>query len=264
MKHNHMYIFFSAILYSSLVEIAYCQVQRFGTAIGIVRTNNQIIVGADSRVNVLKGAFEFEDRDCKIFQFRDFFFTYSGFNSDDPQFDPTSIAKNCLDSGRSIMAMAECFEGKLKRELTPVLTSFLQKESQFWARIKKAGFAYAIMGFENETPCVISASFKITESTGVLVELERRNVFTRMSDREFFIVLGEQSKYDQIKDHMGTTLSKFSDYGSFIRWYINEQSSLTPHRVGGHVDILLIEKSGAKWINPDSRTKCPEVISMNR
>ena len=124
------------------------------TTIIAVRTANEIIIGADSRVKREDGSIATK---CKIIQVRDLFLTFAGRPIiPELNFNAIEIAGRACDRSGSIASRVLAFEAAIEPELTRTVERVRQGDRDAFNRWYKTGDNIALQvivaGIENRTP----------------------------------------------------------------------------------------------------------------
>ena len=233
------------------VTNAYC------TSIITIRTNNEIIIGADS----FEGN-EFNEHlgsTCKIIQGRDVFFATAGITrSEDPKFDFTKITTEILSRELSIEERLAIYDKTIRIKLGEIVNHIKQDKVRFNSIRHKTRVGLTVAMNTANTLTVYYIEHKVINTAD-----EPANIQTITNGLNRKLATGEDAEIDIIWN------STDKEICTQIIANANIVDIITPIRtcieliaqkrldVKLPVDILRITRNGATWIQ--HKPECPEI-----
>jgi hypothetical protein len=236
-------------------SFAYSQFEA-GTAVFIRGFNDAIVVGADSKKILADstGKIWGSENVCKILRGNDsIFFAFSGVSP--PAHDSglnvvASLARFACLRGRNLHAIASLFKQFVVDTLQSI--PFMLRNNRLH-REKDAFIQIAFFGFENGISTCLSMDFVdfailTKRDTSLVAEHEIRAL-----KYPFHVTLGFTDEIESFLDTNKTYLGGGKDslriqVGNLIQLAINAH----PNDVGGHIDILLLTRTGCEWLQKES------------
>jgi hypothetical protein len=231
------------------------------TTIILIRTQNEIVVGADS-----KGTNEYDKQKnklfCKINQVGDLMFAASGFVEDkDTGFSVNKIVAEAANKGGTINEIATRIDTALVQPLNDAILHFKKISPDVYKKQIKnhngVTFQLILFRFEKEIPVVYKKNFGepnlVSNTIPAIGEVIRCPGKDCQGNRTL-MALGSNAV---IKDYLKQTpLSSTIEIGSLIQNLIMLQIKKTPHEVGLPIDIVRYDKTGIHWIQ--RKVECQE------
>jgi hypothetical protein len=239
-----------------------------GTAIAAYRTENEIVVAADSRVVPFGGSTSYIEPICKIRQFGDIFVAASGLYKDPAsKFDLWEIVSMASTENQKLSSMVESFEPLARDRLKAILWQVKAlRPKEFQEKfIKKPPFTVVISGIEDGVPTLKVREFYIISNTDdiFLVNIGLwdcpGNLCLDGKRTAYLIGKIEEDKQKIDETFQTPFLSRDAKCNTvdlarrFVQMMIDKDSV----NFGPPIDILSITKHGARWIQ--KKETCPEI-----
>lgn len=254
--------FFAKIFILALIAQFFAFHAR-ATTIVAVKTKNEIVIGADSKVTDTFGnALPVET--CKIVQAGNVFFTYAGFaRNNETGFSIPQIAKAALESkpkakmSEKIEILTKTVVEKLDAEIL-----VLREKSFPTYREKIEGKIFLrilVAGFDKGKPALYVRQFRLgqTSEKGVGVVVINDDCDRKCKGENVTRFLGETAAIDglpeETKDFWKTGLA------AGVTSLIETQIAAREEYVGPPIDILQITKKNAVWIR--KKDSCREITN---
>lgn len=241
----------------------------YGTAIAAYRTENEIVVAADSKAVPFGGGSSYVEPLCKIRQFGDIFVTSSGlYREPVSNFDLWEIVSMASMENRKLSSMVESFETLARDRLrsTAALVKLLRPNEYQETFDKKSAVNVLFCGIEDSVLTLKVRHFFVhpnVDNTLVLVDIGAwdcpGNLCLDGKRTAFLIGKIEEDKQKIDETFQAPLLSQDAKYDvvnlarKFVQMMIDKDSV----NFGPPIDILSITKDGAKWIQ--KKETCPEV-----
>lgn len=236
-------------------------VSASATTIVAVRTKNEIVIGADSKVTDTFGG-DTERRVCKIVQAGDVFFAYAGFAKDNRTgYSVAEIAREALDlkpklsAGKKTDLMTAAVVEKLNSEI-PLLkqNDFVTYREKIEGRIF---LRVLVAGFEKGKPVLFVRRFRYgptgENKIGVIVTNDdcgrkcRGETVTRF--------MGETAAIDNLPEETAGFWN--AGLAAGVLRLIEIQIAAREEYVGPPIDVLRITAKGAEWVR--KKNACPDI-----
>jgi hypothetical protein len=257
MSTNHLLLRLPGI--STFLLVLACGIAN-ATTIVVVRTANEIVIGADSKVTDTYGN-ELNDQACKIQQVGNLFMAFEGFLRDKKTgFNVPELARRALqlNANASAAERVSILTGLLTSELFNELLQIRNNSAdEFQTKFEgKTFLRIVIAGFEGKKAVVFVRQFRtafILRKMGVAVVPDdclsdcKGDVVTRF--------LGETDAIDGLPEDS----SDFWKDGivTGVRRLVQTEIDARSEYVGPPIDILQIKAEGAKWIQ--KKQECPDL-----
>ena len=219
------------------------------TTIVAVRTPEEIVIGADSKMMDLRDR-SFDSTICKIRKIDDLFFAFAGF-LDIPglQSDLTEVVREASRSGDSITEKIETFDGLIVRDWSQGLPDIRDDHPELY-RQKLRGkivLQIAFAGIERGKPLLFMRYLKVVERGDVpSIVIYKKQCPGDCPLGKVYAFLGHTGA---LKEHMaGGTDIWDAGYAEGIRRLITIQMEAEPEHVGPPIDILRLDSTGYEWI----------------
>ena len=245
-----------------LLILFLCPVLHTGTAeattVVVVRTPSEVYIGADSRVGDVRDE-TFSSTACKIRQVGDLFFAFSGLPRI-PGVDSglMDIIEEAVSYGGSIADMVEEFDDIIVDAWTDGLKTLKEERPDFYRKEVKGRnvLQIAFAGIQKRKPVFFMRHLKAVDKGGYPgIAIFKKSCPGDCRHGKVIAYLGQTGALDS---HMSDSGEVWKDgYVEGIRELITLQMEAEPEQVGPPIDILLIKRQGARWIQVKS--ECPGV-----
>ena len=230
------------------------------TTIVAVKTDTEIVIGADSKVTDTFGNASIKQV-CKIVQAGNVFFAYAGFARDSktgfsiPQIASAALnQKPGLSIGEKTKILTRLVTEKLNAEIP-----LLKKNDFVTYREKIEGKIFLrilVAGFEKDKPVLLLRQFRLGQTdekkVSVIVSEDDCDAKCKGTTTRF---LGETAAIDGLPEE---TPDFWNDgLAAGVRKLIETQIAAREEYVGAPIDILRITAKGAAWIQ--KKPSCPEI-----
>lgn len=233
------------------------------TTIVVARTMNEIVIGADSKVTDTFGN-DLNKRACKILQIGNLVLAFEGFTVDRRTgFDVQQIAKQSLQSRGAATAAEKVsvLTGVLLSKLFDELPS-VQKHEREAYHIKFSGgrifLSIVIAGFERGRPLVFVRNFRAVqigpERIGVTVLPD--DCLNNCQGETVTRFLGEIAAIEGLPEDTPGFWQRGLVPG--VQSLLETAIAARSEYVGPPIDILRIDKSGARWIQRKPECAAPQ------
>lgn len=225
----------------------------FATSIIMIRTQNDIVVGADS-----KGTNEYDELKkrlfCKIIQVGDIMFAASGLVEDkETGYSVNRVVAESANKGGTVDEIADRINTALVKPLNDALIHFKKISPEVYKKQidgqKGITFQLLLFRFENGIPVVYKKNFgkpNLVHNTIPAIGTIVRCPGKECKGNRTLIALGSNSA---IKDYLKKNLLPPTvDNGFLIKKLIMIQMKKTPQDVGLPIDLVRYDKMGIHWI----------------
>lgn len=223
------------------------------TTIVAVKTQNEIVIGADSKVTDTYGN-AFSNQACKIIQAGNLFFAYEGLARDKQTgFDIAQIAARALQlkPNAPISEKVSILTGFVASQLFDELPRLKQHDPGTYREKVEGGQTFLkilIAGFEGNTPLLFVRQFRavpINRQT-IGVSIVPDDCLKDCAQGIVVKSLGETAAIDGLPEET----PGFWEGGIVegVRRLIETEIAARSEYVGPPIDILRIDKTGAHWI----------------
>jgi hypothetical protein len=229
------------------------------TTIVVVRTPSDIYLGADSKVTGVRpdGTVYYEAK-CKIGQVGKIFFAGAG----PYEYDPMGLNIRLLlieaqRPGDSVGQTVERFETLYADALTRTSRTAQKESPMVYKKYFLNGYVYLyFFAFEDGIPRYFERIFTIQSSNDpVTVGIEQRDCPPGCPGTEPMIHgIGYADVMDKVSSEVLKTRPPVEVITEVIEASIREDPD---HRSGGPIDILHLNKDGARWVQ--KKKECPEI-----
>ncbi|MGO9137248.1 MAG: hypothetical protein ACLP9S_04605 [Syntrophales bacterium] len=229
----------------------------------------EIIIGADSKRMgvVFEGGLSrrFMTESCKIVQFGKIFFASSGLVEDSKVlYEATSLAREACGKDTMLSKKVSRFEKLIK---TKLLSSLYRTQREAPVHFKKtfetgdrviAQFFFA--GYEQEQLRLIAIDFMLSTSRGGALNIvsERNECPGCGRGDRYIMVIGQKEAIRKFYPESGNYF-KIAHPVDIVRTLIELEIVDKSDEVGYPIDIIRIDKTGAKWIQ--RKQSCPDTVS---
>jgi hypothetical protein len=167
-------------------------------------------------------------------------------NKPETAFDSSKFADHACESGNSIQDAAAAFGNSVRTDLRHAIRYSRLHDPVLYKRNYrgKAVLEGLFAGFDHDKPIVAIKSFTLDEHDRIHEKL------TELPDSEGNNIAldGEQNAANAfLKSHHDW---RTVEYPALVRTLIETEISDKPEKVGGPIDVLVIEKNGHHWIAP--------------
>lgn len=239
--------FFAFVFISALLAQVFVFDAR-ATTIVAVKTRNEIVIGADSKVTDTFGN-ESARLACKIVQAGGVFFAYAGFARDSRRdFDVPAIAARALNRRPNLSItqktklLADAVGARLNAEI-PLLkkTDFPTYREKIEGRIF---LKIMVVGFERGVPVILVRQFRLGQNNLVAVTNDDCGASCRADYATRF--LGETDAIDNLPEETPDFWN--AGLAAGVRRLVQTEIEARDQYVGAPIDILRITAKGAEWI----------------
>jgi len=226
------------------------------TTIVVVRTPEEIYIGADSKIMDLRDG-SFNATACKIRKIDDLFFAFAGF-PDIPgsQPDVVEIIQEACGRGDSIHEKVTAFDEIIVRTWSQEIRELKEERPELYRRNLrgKTLLQIAFAGIARRKPVFYMRYLRAVEQRdSPSIVLQKKRCPGNCSEGTAYAFLGHTGA---LKEHMaGGTDIWDAGYAEGIRRLITLQMEAEPEHVGPPIDILRLDRTGAEWIQ-----KKPECV----
>ena len=243
------------------------QDSALATTIVVARTENEIVIGADSKVTDTFGN-EVKRRACKILQVGNLFVAFEGLEIDrQTGFNVQDIATMALKTKQStsVIERVSTLTGSLVTRLFDEITHMRKNEREAYNKRIEGGQVFlriVIAGFEKGKPLIFVRSFRAAQITqqqsGITVVPDdclndcQGEVVTRF--------LGETEAIDGLPEE--TPGFWQSGIVEGVRRLVHTEIDARSEYVGPPIDIVRISKSGVQWIQ--RKPECTGIQNNDR
>jgi hypothetical protein len=230
------------------------------TSIVVIRMPWVVVVGADSKTTV-EGSAASTGTACKIYQAEDLFFAVAGLTNDAGRdFNAPAIIREAIRSestlaGR-VQAAEEAMIARVSRELNRLRA---ENPSVYARRVKAEGgkvLTLAFIGFQDGKSFALVRQFQADESNPVAVRVSRESCPGDCPDGVRMFFLGRHKAIERYLSQRSKDDPRLS-LEEAVKHFIELEIGENPQEVGGPVDILRVDKDGARWIQ--KKDTCPAV-----
>lgn len=236
-----------------------------GTSIVAIWTPGEVVVGADSKQITfdVRTKTQTIQSVCKIIRLNNLFYAYSGGVTEHSQtgFNIQRIAEEAFRPNLNILAKAQRFESMVEDPLIRALEVVRKDDPAYFEkeRLKGEVVQMLIVGLENGKPVLSVRGFKIVSlpSASVQLQTSRRDCpSVECSGEGTYILMGHHEAIDRmLRARPFNTIwshGLISAVSFLVSIEIFEKSDV----VGSPIDILRIDKDGARWIQ--GKSECVE------
>ncbi len=211
----------------------------FATSIVAVRTNSEVVIGADSRGLFVNGAVTYRNV-CKIHERNGVFFAIAGIEVDPiTKFNAGTIVEAEIDKRKSLSSRVSAIEKILSMSVARELEWQRTRRPDLYRRtVENNNMVLSVVfaGLENGTPALYARAFK-TDGT-ILREDHPSGTFTLW-----------MGKANAIEKFVGETKGRnLGTPADAVRRLIQLEIDDNEPSVGPPIDIVRITKDGAQWI----------------
>jgi hypothetical protein len=250
-------LFLSCLLHPCLAD------EASATSIVCLRSPDSVVMAADSMLTVRKGSVTSVSKtECKILRSGSYFFSLSGFYKDPARgYDAIETVRGAVDEESTFSENADLAADGVSRGLTAELVRLKSEAPGAFSDIKSRGgtlLNLLFTGFQDGTAQVALLKFRqgASASGEVTLAVERTACpgdCNAQTVEAFYLtdtraIEAYQKKGHAIDWHSPETAAKF-----LVNLVIDAH---TPG-VAAPVDVLRIDKDGARWI--EHKEQCPEL-----
>lgn len=223
------------------------------TTIIAVKTEREIVIGADSKVTDTFGS-AFANPSCKIVQAGNLFFAYEGMaRNRRTGFDIVEIATRALllKPGASVSERVSILTGFVTSRLFTELPNVKQHDTATYREKIEGGQTFLnilVAGFENGQPLLFVRGFRavVLGRRVVGVSVVPDDCLADCRDEIVVKSLGETAAIDGLPEE--TPGFWTSGVAAGVRRLIETEIAARSEYVGPPIDILRIDETGAEWI----------------
>jgi hypothetical protein len=257
---------FARFLTAAVVSVQFLSLAARATTIIVVKTEDEIVIGADSKVTDTFGNTS-ANQACKIVQAGDVFFAYAGFARDNQTgFSIPQIAADALNlkPTASVTEKTEILTRVAVKKLN-VEIPLLKQNNFVTYREKIEGKIFLrilVAGFEKNKPVILVRKFRLgqTEEKKVSVIISTDDCDAKCTGKNVTRFLGEIEAIDGLPEETPDFWK--GGLASGVRKLIETQIAAREEYVGAPIDILRISAKGAAWIQ--KKPACPEIKNVSR
>ncbi len=245
----------------------------FATSIVVVRDNNEIVIGADSKTTMtFAGSGRREAGSiakCKIVQTGDLFFASAGnagigpaaFPGDvDPEFDLKEVIVRGLQGSGSIGDRVRNLEKVLVANLIRIAEKAREDDAAFFLQrfVRCPVHTIVVGGLDEGKPVLMARTFRliVSPSGSLSFEIGRYSCPGDCQDPIITIVEGQTGEIRRYLEQHALYLF-YADPVSAVRDLVELEIAKDPSSVGPPIDILRLTKEGATWIQ--RKPSCPDI-----
>lgn len=244
------------LLYFFSVQLA------FGTCIIAIRLNDQVVVGADSKINRADSMIPAKEPYCKIGVGDGFFFAISGIVLEEKTgFNPYMIISKAPKIHGTIEQKGEWFERMIGKPLFEMLERYRRgSPSNYELLFQRTSSPLQIIffGVEKGSSFVLATYFAPTSRSArdpVEITTYRYKCPGDCPNGEQIFMLGEHHAIDRFLSGEPNFWKK--DPVGAVRKLIELEIADDPEIVGPPIDILQIDRNGTRWIQ--KKAQCPDI-----
>jgi hypothetical protein len=240
---------------SFLVLLSVFSIKSYSTCIVIIKTNNEIFIGADSKrtihiVNPETGMIRDSiiNTFCKIHRVGKFYFAIAGFDDDGVLRNATTACEN----GKSLEQIIESFSNSMRSEYERNIGDYRTvNKMAYLERFATNNISQiAFFCFIENKPYLISITFNLTNLPN-----EPIKVSTTIEKNQSMAILGVFDHIDTLPESEINTLFKSRDYIKIIKTLIMVEAKNHPDWVSEPIDILKLTKTGELWLSRKENCK---------
>src|SRR5262249_28091750 len=171
--------------------------ELFGSTVVAVRTDNELVIGADSRI--VDAARTKVDDACKIIQVGNVFFAHTGLAGNRSiGFDVQETAAEAIANGNSHEERIQIFAQLVGNPLHRILVATKQQAPEFYAQVVQGQSAMSVVlcSVENRTPILSYVEFKPVDhpqsDNGLAVMIEHEVDVRSQTEDPAFVVIGHK------------------------------------------------------------------------
>jgi len=230
------------------------------TSIIGIRVNDRVVVGADSTSVRSDTMTRTEESYCKIGVGDGFFFALAGlYHNVETAFNPYMIIRDSSNLGLTIEKKVKRLEEMIEKPLTEILERLRRDSPLEYARRYQGGSALQIIFFGVEEGSTFMLAREFVPTATILFPVQiiifRYKCPGDCENGEEIYKLGESEAIDRF-------LIKEPDFWKnnpvdAIRKLIELEIADRPLNVGPPIDILQIDKNGARWIQ--KKKECSDI-----
>ncbi|HEX9022649.1 MAG TPA: hypothetical protein VF799_02305 [Geobacteraceae bacterium] len=236
------------------------------TSVVCIRTPEAIAVAADSRLASRGDDSQKKvEKDCKIVQAGDSFFSMTGFVKDPLRpYDAVRIVREALLRNVPPHGPEAALTGAIETALREELQRLRAEAPDLYLRFIKGQtgtlLKVLLAGFEGGTPKMVLLGFRerVSPAGEINIAVERESCPGTCDPRGVnALVLGDRRPIDSFLRGGKIDFRTPEKAASFMVQLVIDAN--TPD-VGPPVDVLRIDGGGARWI--EKKEECPEIISV--
>ncbi len=257
-------------LVSILVFFSLGSSLAFATSIVAVRSNDEIVIGADSKTTLTSaGSGAGNIAKCKIVQAGNLFFASAGYAgigpaefpvAVDPEFDLKEIIAKGLRGNGMIGDKVDRLEKVVVANLARIAEEARQDNAAFFAARFLNHPAYTIMvgGIEQGELILIVRTFKLIMSPSGSLSFEIGR-FECPGDCDRPIITIMEGRTEAIRKYLRqhVLFLYYADPITAVRDLVGLEIEDDPSFVGPPIDILRLTKKGAEWVQ--RKPFCPDI-----
>jgi hypothetical protein len=233
------------------------------TAIVGIRTPEAVVVAADSKAT-FQGVSTFTRTVCKIYQAESLFIAVSGLANDLRRgfSAPRSVAAG-LAAGGTFQQRVGAAEAHLLSAMTAELRQLKAEDPRRYEQALDvpAGQVVAVLvfGLEGTVPVVAGFGLKPSNTQAASVRLEsvRLACPDGCAAGTSIFFLGHRAAIDRFRDAPSGDPPPAAPE-EMAKFFVELEVADRPDDVGAPVDVLVVDRAGARWLPP--RPGCPEPI----
>ena len=232
----------------------------FATTIAVLKTQSEIVAGADSMGIYIAGNQGVSNRFCKIHQIHDFFIASGGF------FDTRAGQRlNIKDVVTRVSQKSDSFTVASIRSSRAIASALSQalsdarEDDALYNVLGRGSVVTFFLGFEDRKPAIYARRFSVKTSRehpkvpSVEVTHDDCGPECVPADGNPYLTYTPSQAMDDFRSKNPAVLR--DDPVGFVRRMIFFDIATNQHRSGPPVDILRIDQNGPKWI--EKKPNCP-------
>ena len=229
------------------------------TTVVVLKTQSEIVAGADSMGLFVTGKKRISHRFCKIHEVHDFFIANAGFYDTraGQRLNIPEIVKSVTEKGDPLAVTVNRSSSAIASALSQVLSD-ARKDAALYNLLVRGNVVTFFFGFEDGRPAAYVDRTVITpreHSNTPLIEStqEKCGPLCIPPDGHPYLIYTQSAAMDDFRSKNPNLLR--DDPVTFVRSVILSDIAANKNRSGPPVDILRLDQSGPKWI--DKKPNCP-------
>ena len=234
-----------------------CAAVILATTVVIIRFNDEIIIAADSEGTIYDKGIKTRQNVCKIFSAANLHFAVTGFTLNaNSKFDAAQVAREHIRQELTIEqnadAVAKVLQERLPQEFEWVQATYPNSIKPEVSAGAEAFSTIVFVGMRNGTAVFTARMFHVETSKTAKPQIKVRS-FTCPGDcsgASYTAYFGSHTNiYEFMAERKRTGNTRMGSAIDGARQLVQLEIDAKTPGVGGHVDILLVNKAGPEWIN---------------
>ena len=229
------------------------------TTVAVLKTQSEIVAGADSMGLFVTGKQRISHRFCKIHEVHDFFIASAGFYDTraGQRLNITEIVRSVTQKGDPLAVAVNRSSSAIVSALSQVLSD-ARKDAALYNFLVRGNVVTFFFGFEDGRPAAYVDRTIITpreQSSAPLIEStqEKCGPLCIPPDGHPYLMHTSSQAMDDFRSKNPNLLR--DDPVAFVRSVILSDIAANKNRSGPPVDILRLDQNGPTWI--DKKPNCP-------